>query len=341
MYSVIIDNNMEKKSSKRNDIKINFGRVYFFLVLVIGSIIYFYSVYQNNYLTILISYKILWPILIILIGISMLRVRNKGAFSLALFITILSVGMTITSIFVYSSSIKNNIYNIEFPIKDFKELAFDINLTASKTKISSENIDFFKSNFVSNYDTLISNNYMDENKVENVKLEQNIFPPGIGAYTKDSNMIFPTNIPIELKLNSNLSIMDINLTDIKLKSGYIKINNSILDMVIENTDIVEDVVLDINSNLSRLNIVISKDIPITISNSSSLSQTNFIGIEKTADESNIYQTVVQESIPNQTSYSDEIFEIEPNTETEKEIKESKKLIINLKSTLSQVNVTQK
>lgn len=341
MYSVIIDNNLEEESSKNRIIKVNFGKLYLILLILSFALIYFYGIYQSNYLTILVPYRVLWPVLIIFIGISMLRVKNTGAFSLAFFITTLSVGITITSIFTYSSNIQNNINTSIIPIKDTKELAFDINFTSTQAKIISEASNIFKGNFSSNYDTLISSNYMNENQVENIKLEQNSLPPGIGSYIKSSDIIFPTSIPIELKLNSNLSSLDINFNNIKLKSGDIKLNNSVFDMIIKDINLNDDVVLDISSNLSRLNIIISKDIPIIISNSSGLSQTEFIGVNKSDGSSNVYQTLVQESIPDQDSYSDEISEIEPNTEQEKEIKESKKLIINLKSTLSSIKITQK
>lgn len=341
MYNVIIDNNLEEESSKNRIIKFNFGKIYLFLLIFSFAFIYFYSVYQDGYLTILIPYRVLWSIAIIVIGISMLRIKNTGAFSLAFFITTLSVGITITSIFAYSSNIQDNINTSIIPINDAKELAFDINFASTQAKISSEESNIFKGDFSSNYDTLISSNYMNENQVESIKLEQNSIPPGIGAYTKSANMVLPTSIPTELKLNSNLSSLDINFNNIKLKSGYIKLNNSVFDMIIKDINLNEDVVLDISSNLSRLNIIISKDIPIIISNSSSLSQTEFIGVNKSDGSSNVYQTLVQESIPDQASFSDEIAEEDTSTEPKKEIKESKKLIINLKSTLSSIKITQK
>jgi hypothetical protein len=95
-------------------------------------------------------------------------------------------------------------------------------------------------------------------------------------------------------------------------------------MVIKDINLEEDAVLDVNANLSTLNIIVSKDIPITISNSSRLSQNEFIGISENSNDSNFYQ--------NLTQYD--------SLESELSQKEIKKLIINLSSTLSQVKVTQ-
>ena len=100
-------------------------------------------------------------------------------------------------------------------------------------------------------------------------------------------------------------------------------------MVIKDINLDEEVILDISSNLSRLNIIISKDIPIIVSSSSSLSQTEFLGVTKNANNANVYQTLIQDDA------SDELLS------SEKSKKESKKLIINLSSTLSQIKIIQK
>lgn len=333
MYSIIIDNKPEEESFKSHDIKINFGKLYLFLLIFSTALIYYYSVYQDNYLTILIPYKVLWPVSIILIGLSMLRAKNTAAFSLSFFITILSVGITITSIFVYPSSMQNNIFTSLIPINDTKGASFDIKLISTQAKISSEVGTIFRGDFVSNYDTLISNNYMDENKIENIKIEQNFLPPGLGAYTKSSDIILPTNIPTVFKMVFNVSSIRADLSNIKLESGAIKVNNSILDMVIKDIDLDENVTLDMNSNFSFIDIVISKNIPVILSYSSNLSQSEFIGIDKSTSSSNVYQTSVQETPSGQES--------SPDLGSKEEVKEPNQLIINLNSNFSRIKVTQK
>jgi hypothetical protein len=329
MYSVIIDNNLEEESSKKRSIKINFGKIYLFLLIFSVSLIYFYSVYQNNYLSIFIPYRILWPIFIIFIGISILRAKNTAAFSIGFFITTLSVGITIASFFVYSSNVENNVSNSIIPIMDASGISSNIELVSTKANIKSEDINIFKSEVMSNYDELRFSNYRDENNVENIQLEQKLLPPGIGSYAKNSDIVFPTNIPISFNINSNLSSIEVELSNLKLKSGYIKSNTSNIDMVIKDINLDEEVILDISSNLSRLNIIISKDIPIIVSSSSSLSQTEFLGLTKNANNANVYQTLIQDDA------SDELLS------SEKSKKESKKLIINLSSTLSQIKIIQK
>ncbi|NBP58375.1 hypothetical protein EBU71_17950 [bacterium] len=321
MYNINIDKNLEEESSKNRIIKVNFGIVYLFLLIFSFAFIYFYSVYQSNYLTILVPYRVLWSVAIIVIGVSMLRIKHTGAFSLAFFITTLSVGITITSIFVYSSNIQDNINTSIIPIKDVKELAFDINFTSTQAKISSEESNIFKGDFSSNYDTLISSNYIDENKVENIKLEQNLWIPGIGSYSKSSDIVFPNLIPVSFKINTDFSSVKYSLSGMKLKSGHIVANRSLIDIKIDPIEIYENTVLDINSNFSRVNIVASKDIPIIISYTSGYSQIEFIGLSKDLNSSNVYRTTYKDI-------------------TSQEQSKNKQLTIKLTSNFSQIKVIQ-
>jgi len=329
MYNFKKYDNIEEKVSKKRDIKVNFGQIYIFLLIFSGSLIYFYSVYQNNYLSIFIPYRILWPISIIFIGISILRAKNTAAFSIGFFITTLSVGITITSFFVYSTNVENNVSNSMIPIMNASGISSNIELVATQAKLKSEDINMFKGEVISNYDKINFINYRDQNNIENIKLEQTLFPPGIGSYNKSSNIVFPTDIPISFNINSNVSSIDIELSNLKLKSSSIKSNNSNIDLVIKDINLDEEVILDISSNLSRLNIIISKDIPIIVSNSSTLSQTEFLGIIKNPNASNVYQTTIQD------------YSLEKLFSSEKSQEEAKKLIINLRSTLSQIKITQK
>jgi hypothetical protein len=333
MYSVIIDNNLEKESSKKRSIKVNFGKIYLFLLIFCTSLIYFYSVYENNYLSILIPYRLLWPISVIFIGVSILRAKNTAAFSIGFFITTLSVGITITSFFVYSSNIQNNNFNTIVPNKDASGISSNIELVSTKADIKSEDVNIFKGESISNYDEPIFSNYRDENNIENIKLEQKLFPPGIGSYTKNTDVVFPTNTPISFNINSNLSDINIELSDVNLKSSYIKANTSNINMVIKDVNLEEEVILDINSNLSIINMIISKDIPIIVSSSSGLSQVELSGLENMNRDSSIYQTINQYNLQNQN--------IDINDKLEENSKEIKKLVINIKSTLSQVKITQK
>jgi len=67
--------NKEESISSKKEIKINLVIIYIFLLSI--AIIYFSYLDKDNYLKIRMPYTILWPILIMLIGISIFRVKNK------------------------------------------------------------------------------------------------------------------------------------------------------------------------------------------------------------------------------------------------------------------------
>lgn len=300
--------NKEESISSKKEININLVIIYIFLLSI--AIIYFSYLDKDNYLKIRMPYTILWPILIMLIGISIFRVKNKISFFLGLFITILSVGLTITSIFGYSSNIKQYKYNNTFPITDNSAIDIDLNLVDADTHIKSANKNFFEADFKSNYD---SGNYTYslENNSDNIKLEQSLFPQGLGFYDKLANITFPSEIPISFDLKLNLSSANIDLSKIKFLGATMDIKNSKVDIIVKDLDIEKDTTVDIKSFFSEINILISGDVNILLTDSSTLSQNKFIGFEK--DNSNIYKL---ESGANKNQ-----------------------LIMNLKSNISKINIT--
>lgn len=310
MYG-IENNNLEENYKKQKELKINLGKIYIFLLSISVGIIYFYSVYQDDYLKLIIPYTVLWPISIIFIGISIFRVKNTASFSTGFFITTLSVGLTITSVFVYSSSIKENKHTSLFSLNDINSINTKINLVGTNMIIKAEDKNFFKADFSSNYDAGIYRNYIDNDNVNNIILEQPLLPRGFGYYHKSSDIILPIDKPVSFDIKLNLSSADINLSNMKLLGGSIDSKNSRINIIAKELDIDKDTTLEINSLLSEINISISGDIDILLSNSSNLSHSKFIGLGKDNSNLNIYK--LEGSSGN------------------------KKLIINLISTLSKIN----
>lgn len=303
--------NLEENYKKHKNIKINLGQIYILLLSISGFIIYFYSVYKNDYLKLIIPYTILWPISIIFIGISIFRVKNTAAFSLGFFITTLSVGLTITSVFVYSYNIKDYMNTSLFSTNDIKSINTKINLVDTNGTIKVEDKNLFKADFYSNYDNGKYSNYI-ENNINNIILEQPLLPSGFGSYDKSSDIIFPISQPTSLDIKFNLSSADINLSKMKLLVGSINAKNSRINIIAKELDIDKDITIEINSFLSDIILTISGDTDIVLSNSSNLSQNKFIGFEQDSSNLNIYKFEGSAS--------------------------NKKIMINLVSTLSRINI---
>ena len=332
MYGIITEDYVDNKNNnKSNELKINLAQVYLILLLLSGGVIYFYSVYQDDYLQLLIPYTVIWPISLILIGISIFRVKNTASFSVGFFITALSVGLTIVSIFVYSTNVKAHLDTKLISIKDTKQLALEINLVATDAKIKSDNKDILVGDFNSNYEIAKINNYKDENKIENIQFSQQAFPPGLGSYNKSSNISVPKSIPAIYDINMNLVRSSIDLSGIKLISANFDIQNSQVELTIQNLDVKNDSKLDIKSRLSNIDLVISKDIEVNLINTSDFSQVKFEGM------------VMQNKDKDKSTYKTDI-NIQGKTKSESEDKnmtDKQKLFINLNSTLSNIKITQK
>lgn len=307
----LYNTNVEESSSSKKEIKINLGVIYVFLLVISVAVIYFYSVYQDDYLKIIIPYTILWSISIIVIGISIFRVKNTAAFSIGFFITTMSVGLTLTYIFVYSNNVKEYKNTIILPTKDISAINTNINLVDTDTTIRVEDKKFFKADLNSNYD---SGNYSDsiDNGINNIKLEQSLFPQGLGSYDKLANINFPGKIPISFDLKLNLSSANIDLSKIKFLGATMDIKNSKVDIIAKDLDIEKDTAVNIKSFFSEINFLISGDIDIVLSELSTLSQNQFIGLEKDSANVNLYKVEGSDS--------------------------KKTLIINIASTISKINI---
>lgn len=332
MYGIIkedhIDNQNDNKSS---ELKINLAQVYLILLLLSGGGIYFYSVYQDNYLQLLIPYTVIWPISLILIGISIFRVKNTASFSVGFFITALSVGLTIVSIFVYSTNVKANLDTKLISIKDTKQLSLEIDLVATDAKIKSDNKDILVGDFNSNYEIAKINNYKDENKIENIQFSQVAFPPGLGSYNKSTNISVPKSIPAIYDINMNLVQGTIDLSGGDLISGSFDIQNSQVKIIMQNLDIKNESKLDIKSRLSSIEIVIAKDIGVDLIKISRFSRIDLDDMDDKLETENnkVYRT--------ETDLKDE----SKKNEKEPVNLGKKKLFINLNSTLSNIKITQK
>lgn len=307
----LYNTNVEESSSSKKEIKINLGVIYVFLLVISVAVIYFYSVYQDDYLKIIIPYTILWPISIMVIGISIFRVKNTAAFSIGFFITTMSVGLTLTYIFVYSNNVKEYKNTIILPTKDISAINTNINLVDTDTTIRVEDKKFFKADLNSNYD---SGNYSDsiDNGINNIKLEQSLFPQGLGSYDKLANITFPGKIPISFDLKLNLSSANIDLSKIKFLGATMDIKNSKVDIIAKDLDIEKDTTVNIKSFFSEINFLISGDIDIVLLDLSTLSQNQFIGLEKDSANVNLYKVEGSDS--------------------------KKTLIINIASTISKINI---
>lgn len=300
--------------------KINLAWLYLILLILILGLIYFYSVYSNEYLSILVSFTKVWPIAMILVGISIFRVNNFSSFAVGFLLVSSLVGITIASIFVQTALIKDISYTQSVPVSSINQLDAKINLMLTKASLSVSNINLFKGESLSNYDNLEITNYKEDSETEQITLNHNSLPNGLGSYSKNTTIIFPNSIPAAFDIKSTFSQLEANLKTLKISSGEFDLIGSDANILISDVD--KSAALSVKSVLSQVNLIVDDNINVTFSSSASLTEQEIIGLYPSVIDNRIYK-----------SNSTEVLDPEQKDERPE-------LVITLNSTLSKVKIIQ-
>lgn len=301
--------------------KINLAWLYFILLILILGVIYFYSVYRNEYLSILIPFTKIWPITMILVGISIFRVTNFSSFAVGFLLVSSLVAITIASIFVQTALIKDITETKLVSVLDVSKIDSKINLMLTNAKLEDANVNFLKVESISNYDSLDINSYKDDSGAEQITLNHNGLPNGVGSYSKITNVVFPNSIPAMLDLQSMFSKLDVNFKTLKISSGNFDLVGSDANIVVSGID--NSAAINIKSILSQVNLTVDSNINVTFSASSNMTQQDLVGLKPSIIDNRIYKSINTDGID--SSKKDERPE----------------LIITLSSTLSKVTIIQK
>jgi hypothetical protein len=340
----------QNESQLENRNKINLGVLFLILFLISGVFIYIYSGFEYNYLKFLFSYSMIWQISLILVGLWMFKIKNIIDLSIGFLFVIFSLSLITISIFNYQFSIKDNTQNNLIQTDSVNKIIADTNFVFSEINVNSGEINKFSFDFKSNYDMAKFEQYKDDEQSQIINLNQKLFPPGLGMYNKSNELFLPKSTPFIFNTKSNLSNLKFNLSNTKLVSSNIEISNSQLQIKVDNLDIQGESILNLKSIFSIVDIQVSKNIQIILTNSSKLSFNSFQGIEKDNSNSTKYKSAWVPMQYNSASNSDSnLYKTEQKTiddELSNEIKTKsinyqKTLIINLDSTLSRIKISQK
>lgn len=301
--------------------KISLVKLYLVLMLLVFSVIYFYSVYNGEYLSIFVPLTKIWPIAVILVGISIFQVHNTASFSLGFFIVVSLVSITISTIFLQSGLIKSLPYTSLTPISDINRIDTKINLILSQSVIEASNINVFRADSISNYDNVRVDSYKNDSSIADIVLNHNKIPSGLGSYSKNTKIIFPNSIPASLGIKSRFSGVEANLKGLKVSNSSFDIVGSNLNIII--TDIEQNSSLNIISTLSQVNLIVDDNIDITFASSALLTKKEVIGLSPSIVDPLIYKSNnIDKGDLQQTNNRPE-------------------LIVNLTSTMSTFKITQK
>lgn len=308
----------ESSVKESNKFSINLGVLYIIILSILMIIVSFYGVYRNQNLVIYIPFVKIWPLLLIAVGLSIFKVRGSSSLSTGFFLMVLTLGLTIGSVFVQADSIQEQKSTLVEPVQNTQSITMDMDINSTQLMVDRGEDNQAKLDFTSNYTTIDSNIYQDEKAVMNVDINQLDFSPGIGSYRNELMMNIPSSNPLSMELDANLSDITLNLGDLMIQSLDLSLTGSRASIQVGRVE--SESVLNLTMMGSIVDITIPQGINVLLSTSNTFTISNIVGLAKRPQESRIYESLVQSSSDDAPAST---------------------LIINLNATFSQVNLTQK
>lgn len=308
----------EENSIKEPKHSINLGVLYIVILIILMIIVSFYGVYRNQNLVVYIPFVKIWPLLLIAVGLSIFKVKGSSSLSTGFFLMVLTLGLTIGSVFVQADTIKEQRNTTIERVQNTQPVNMDMEINSTQLTVGRGQGSQVALDFVSNYTNIDPNIYIDEKSVMNVDVNQLDFSPGIGNYRNELMMNISPSNPLSMELDANLSEITLNLEDLIIQSLDLSLTGS--QSSIQVGRIESESVLNLTMMGSIVDITIPQGINVLLSTSNTFTISNIVGLAKKAQESRLYESIVKSS-PEDTP--------------------SSTLIINLNATFSQVNLTQK
>ena len=308
----------EENSVKEPKSSINLGVLYILILGILMIIVSFYGVYRNQNLVIYIPFVKIWPLLLIAVGLSIFKVKGSSSLSTGFFLMVLTLGLTIGSVFVQADTIQEQKSTFVERVQNTQSITMDMDINSTQLTVDRGQDNQAKSDFVSNYTTIESNIYQDEKAVMNVDINQLDFSPGIGNYRNELMMNMPSSNPLSMELDANLSDITLNLGDLLIQSLDLSLTGSRASIQVGRIE--SESVLNLTMMGSIVDITIPQGINVLLSTSNTFTISNIVGLAKRPQESRIYESLVKSSSDDAPLST---------------------LIINLNATFSQVNLTQK
>lgn len=226
---------------------------------------------------------IFWPLLLILLGISIfLKGKKNGEPVMAILVlaSFLFIGYYLIS---HKTDNKENIQRVntiseDIP-SDIEEGKIVLNTGAISIRISDTAEKFVKGTSESNVFEPKINQYTN-GKVRNFELKNELSNIIFRAKPKNSlDLKITKTIPIDLEINSGASILDLNLSEIKLKKLSLDCGASTIDLRL-GSEILNDSRINIGAGASKVSITVPKNLGVNLDFNAALLNKNLNGFEK-------------------------------------------------------------
>jgi len=266
----------------------NFGNLLLGMLIIFVGIIFLGRTTGLFYINIDI-WK-LWPIFIILFGLSIFSHGGRVSSIIAVVVILLIVAFVWILVFTnLNMGWKGVVYEIE-DISIEREHSVDSFLVRIKTGAGKLTIDgggskLISGTFESDYLKLNTSSEVKGN-LQNVTLSTKPSFAGFGSHINDLKLSINPDIPIKLELDTGAIDMDLDLSEVKVKSLDIDTGASSLDLIMG--DKVNIFKMEIDSGASSINISLPRTVGARVAIDSGLSSKDLHDFKKI--NSNTYES---------------------------------------------------
>ncbi len=267
---------------------ISWGRVYLGIIIILIGV--FYLAQSIGWLE-NVSFDIwqLWPLLIVIVGLSMLTGRGwvSGIISLVVLLVILGI---VGLLFITNSNVATTETQLSFDIQEGAESAVlkiatgggEINLQAGSEDMTK----LITGQSVASFLELTQDDDLD-GSVQTISLtgqtRWDVFDWG---KNNELNLDLNRNLPMNIDIDSGAVSMDVDLTQVQAEKVDIDTGASSVDLAIG--DLSENVSVNIDAGVSSVDITLPEGFAARMDVDSGLTSKNLEGFKKADDDT--YQT---------------------------------------------------
>lgn len=264
----------------------NLGRVFFGIILVLIGL---YFLAKNfGWISFEINIWQLWPLIIILIGLSMMSIRSWVG---GLIAGLVILGVFLVIFYGFTGPQKPTMEDVSFKVSDEAQLA-EVNLQtgAGNLTVSGGSAKLLTGSFESNFLNLEQSSSV-KNNLQTVNLSTTGAFTGWAGKVNNLDLQLGSQLPYQLDFDTGALDMEMDLKEIKVKG--LKLNTGASDLDITFGNLAKDVNGEINAGASSIDINLPRDIGAQIildSAISSKSLPEFENIDERTYQSKDYQS---------------------------------------------------
>lgn len=262
-----------------------FFRLFFGLIVLIfgfGILIQNFNIIQGLNVDFSGFFK-LWPILIIIAGLSLISRGGWLGSLLSFVITLVVIFLIVITLFRPGGAPVTNTYVFDIP-RESGVLRSDVSIKSSASIVAVKGgaKSVAEGSLRSNLNSL-KTDYNFENGTEKISIELENIKKFVSNFVNNLDVKLAEDIPLSLSIDSGASSLDLDLSTLNLKDLFVDAGASKLDIIFGDKSDATNV--DIEAGVSSVSIIIPKGVGAKIESTGGLSDKNFKDFKKTGEHS--------------------------------------------------------